>query len=144
MMEENMHHRGTEGTETDTERRDFFPEITEAVIGAAIEVHRTLGPGLLESVYETAICHELALREIPFRRQVEFPMAYKGVNLDQTFRIDLIVADSVIVELKSVDAIDKLHEAQILTYLRLSGIKIGLLLNFNVRYLKNGIRRLAL
>ena len=119
-------------------------EVTEAVIGAAMEVHRALGPGLLESAYEECLCHELALRRIEFQRQVELPLIYKGVHLDCGYRMDVVVAGEVIVELKMVDELLPIHEAQLLTYLRLSGLHIGLLINFNVPYLKNGIRRLVL
>lgn len=110
-------------------------------IGAAIEVHRTLGPGLLESAYEECMAHELALRNIPFSRQVAVPVDYKGVRLDCGFRLDLVIADTVIVELKAVERLLPLHDAQLLTYLRLTGKTIGLLLNFHVDDLRSGIRR---
>lgn len=119
-------------------------KITEAIIGAAIEVHRTIGPGLLESTYEECLCRELALQKIPFQRQVPLPVSYKGVNLDCGYRIDLIVADQVVVELKVVENLERIHEAQLLTYLRLSHCKIGLLINFNVPLLKDGIIRRVL
>ena len=119
-------------------------EITEAVIGAAIEVHCALGPGLLESAYQLSMCRELTLRGIPFQSQVEIPIEYKGVRLDCGYRIDLIVSDKVVVELKSVQEILPAHEAQLLTYLRVSGMRVGLLLNFNTAVLKNGIRRRVL
>jgi GxxExxY protein len=115
--------------------------ITSDIIGAAIEVHRALGPGLLESAYQAAMCRELSLRKIQFIQQVDMPLTYKGVNLDCGYRIDLIVADVVAVELKAVQEILPVHEAQLLTYLRLTGFRVGLLINFNVAALKNGIRR---
>jgi GxxExxY protein len=119
-------------------------QITEKIIGAAIEVHRELGPGLLESAYEECFCHELHLRDLTFRRQVELPVAYKGLKLDCGYRLDVVVEDAVIVELKSIEQISPIHQAQLLTYLRLSGKKVGLLINFNVAVLKNGIVRRVL
>ena len=127
--------------ESEPEARD---RLTAAVLGAAIEVHRTLGPGLLESVYEECLCHELALGGICFARQVPLPVQYKGVHLDCGYRMDMVVEDQLVVEIKSVERLLALHDAQLLTYLRLSGIKKGLLLNFNTRVLKHGIRRLVL
>lgn len=118
--------------------------LTHTIIGAAIEVHREMGPGLLESAYETFLAHELYLRGIPFERQVHVPVEYKGVRLDSGFRIDLFVDRKVIVELKSVDTLMKIHEAQLLTYMKLTHCRTGLLLNFNVRVLKSGIKRLVL
>jgi len=115
--------------------------MTEQIIGAGIEVHRTLGPGLLESAYEECLCRELSLREIPFDRQRPLPVEYKGVKLDCGYRLDLLVAGSVVVEIKAVTAIESIHEAQLLTYLKLGGWKLGLLINFNVPVLKDGIRR---
>jgi GxxExxY protein len=119
-------------------------QITEAIIGAAIEVHRELGPGLLESAYEECFCHELHLRGLNFRRQVELPVAYKGLKLDCGYRLDVVVENAVIVELKSVEQISPIHHAQLLTYLRLAGKKVGLLINFNVAVLKDGIVRRVL
>ncbi|MEJ5200514.1 MAG: GxxExxY protein [Anaerolineae bacterium] len=119
-------------------------EITQAIIGAAIEVHRALGPGLLESAYEECTCRELSLREIPYERQVELPVEYKGLRLDCGYRVDLVVAKLVVVELKAVDKLLPIHEAQLLTYMRLGGWKVGLLINFNEAYLKHGIRRRVL
>jgi len=116
-------------------------QLTEAIIGAAIEVHRGVGPGLLESAYEECVCRELSLRNIPFERQVPLPVSYKGVQLDCGYRLDLVVAEHVVVELKSVDALAPVHEAQLLTYLKLSHCKVGLLINFNVPLLKDGIIR---
>jgi len=116
-------------------------EITGAIIGAAIEVHRQLGPGLLESAYLECLCRELILRRIPFEREKPLPLEYKGVHLQCGFRLDLLVAGSVVVEIKSVEALAPVHDAQLLTYLRLGGWRIGLLINFNVAVLKNGIHR---
>jgi GxxExxY protein len=118
-------------------------QLTGSVIGAAIEVHRLLGPGLLESIYEECLCHELTLQKIPFLRQKELFVEYKGIKLSCGYRIDLLIKDQVILELKSCDAIQPIHEAQLLTYLKLSGVKYGLLINFNTIYLKDGIKRLA-
>lgn len=116
---------------------------TESIIGAAIEVHRHLGPGLLESAYEECPCEELVLRKIPFKRQIVLPVTYKGKTLDIGYRVDLLVNDEVVVELKTVESILPIHEAQTLTYLRLGGWQVGLILNFHVTVLKNGIKRLV-
>ncbi|MBI2191312.1 MAG: GxxExxY protein [Planctomycetes bacterium] len=116
-------------------------KITETIIGAAIEVHKALGPGLLESAYEECLCRELSLREISFDRQKPLPIEYKGTKLDCGYRLDLLVAGAVVVEIKSVSAIEPIHEAQLLTYLKLGGWKLGLLINFNVPVPKDGIRR---
>ena len=118
-------------------------EISGKIIGAAIEVHKMLGPGLLESAYEECLCCEMQLRGIKFERQVPLPLNYKGVNLDCGYRLDLLVEDKVIVELKTVEAIAPIHEAQILTYLKLRDIRLGLIINFNVPLLVEGIRRLV-
>jgi len=118
--------------------------ITGDVIGAAIEVHRSLGPGLLESAYQECLARELVLRQIPFERQRPLPLEYKGIRLECGYRIDLLVAGAVVVEIKSVEAIAPVHEAQLITYLRLGGWKVGLLINFNVVVLKNGICRRVL
>lgn len=114
---------------------------TEQIIGAAIEVHKVLGPGLLESAYEECLCRELGLRGIQFERQRPLPVEYKGVKLDCGYRLDFLVENAVVVEIKSVSGIEPIHEAQLLTYLRLGGWKLGLLINFNVPVLKDGIRR---
>jgi GxxExxY protein len=121
-----------------------FEQISNQIIGCAIEVHRALGPGLLESAYEQCLAHELARNDIEFQRQAPMPVTYKGLKLDCGYRLDLIVADSVIVELKSVEKLLPVHEAQILTYLKLSGMHLGLLINFNESLLKNGIKRFIL
>lgn len=118
--------------------------ITESVIGAAMEVHRRLGPGLLESAYHECLCRELALRNIPFERERPLPVEYKSIRLECGYRLDLLVAGKVVVEVKSVESIAPVHEAQILTYLRLGGWTVGLLINFNVPILKQGIRRKVL
>ena len=115
--------------------------LTYQTIGAAIEVHRLLGPGLLESTYRECLCRELALRGISFRREYGIPLQYKGINLDCGYRIDLLVADLVVVEIKAVEQLAPVHDAQLLTYLRVGGWKVGLLINFNVVVLKDGIRR---
>ncbi len=136
-----IHHRDTENTETATEEE--YRELSGKIIGAAIEVHRMLGPGLLESAYQVALCRELTLRGIPFERQVELPMEYKGVRLECAYRLDLVVNNLIIVELKSVEKIEPVHEAQLLTYLRLKNLWLGLLINFNVPLLREGIRRIV-
>ena len=119
-------------------------ETTREVIGAAIEVHRALGPGLLESAYDACLTRELTLRGLSFRRQLVIPVRYKGLNLDCAYRVDFVVSEFLAVEIKAVSAIEPVHEAQLLTYLRLGQWKLGLLINFNVAYLRNGIRRLIL
>jgi GxxExxY protein len=116
-------------------------QISQEIIGAAITVHRALGPGLLESAYQECLCQELNVRGIPFQRELPLSVKYKGVRVACGYRLDLLVAKSVVVEVKSVDAIAPVHEAQLLTYLRLGGWKVGLLMNFNVAVLKQGIRR---
>jgi GxxExxY protein len=115
--------------------------ITETIIGAAIDVHRELGPGLLESAYESCLAHELGLRGLDFVRQAAVPVTYKGQSLDCGYRIDLLVGNHVVVELKSIDKTAAIHEAQLLTYLRLANKPVGLLINFNVQQLTNGITR---
>ena len=118
--------------------------LTERVIGLAIEVHRQLGPGLLESAYEECLCFELRRAELAFRRQVALPVVYKSVRLDCGYRLDVVVEERLILELKTVERLLPIHEAQVITYLRLSGIPAGLLLNFNTAVLKQGLRRLML
>ena len=140
-----MNHRGTEAQRKNLvvmqEPRD---PLTQQVIGAAIEVHRVLGPGLLESAYEECLCFELSLRGISFHRQVPLPVAYKGVTLECGYRMDLVVPERLVIEIKTVEKILSVHEAQLLTYLRLSGIKTGLLINFHTAVIKDGIRRMVL
>jgi GxxExxY protein len=121
-----------------------FDELSNRVIGCALEVHRVLGPGLLESTYEHCFARELVLANIPFRLQANLPVDYKGVKLDCGYRVDILVDDQLIIEIKSVDQLLPIHEAQLLTYLRLSGKRTGLLINFNVQLLKNGLKRLVL
>lgn len=118
-------------------------QITEQIIGAAMEVHKAIGPGLLESAYEECLCHELELRRIPFQRQVPLPVVFKRAKLDCGYRLDLLVADAVVVELKAVQRIEPIHEAQLLTYLKLGGWSVGLLINFNVPVLRSGIKRVV-
>ena len=119
-------------------------QLTEQIIGAAIEMHKQLGAGLLESSYERCLCRELELRGVPYECEVGLPIEYKGIILDAGYRIDLIVAGEVIVEIKAVEKLLPIHEAQLLTYLRLSGKRVGLLINFNVPILKDGIIRRVL
>jgi GxxExxY protein len=118
--------------------------LTREIIAAAIEVHRALGPGLLESAYQACLSKELQLRSLEFVQQVELPLTYKDVKVDCGYRIDLIVMNRVVIELKSVQELLPVHEAQLLTYLHLTGLRIGLLINFNVAVLKDGIRRRVL
>jgi GxxExxY protein len=122
---------------------DELNRITERIIGAAIEVHRALGPGLLESAYEACLAYELATQGLGVERQKPLPVVYRDVTLDCGYRIDLLVDGAVIVEIKAVDRLAPIHDAQLLSYLRLSGLNVGLLINFNVKLLKNGIRRLV-
>jgi GxxExxY protein len=133
-----MNHRASE---PQSEEKD---PLTRAVIGAAIEVHRHLGPGLLESAYEEALCLELQLAGLRYKRQVSLPLIYKGRQLECDYRIDIVVEDKLVLELKTTEKLLPVHEAQLLTYLKLSGIKKGLLLNFHSALLKNGIKRMVL
>ncbi|MBK9923877.1 MAG: GxxExxY protein [Anaerolineales bacterium] len=119
-------------------------DLTDKIIGAAIEVHKILGPGLLESAYQVCMEHESKLRDIPFERLVDLPLNYKGLDLDTGYVIDLVYDKRVIVELKAVERVIPVHEAQLLTYMKLTGIRVGLLLNFNVPVLKDGIYRRVL
>ena len=118
--------------------------ITGPVVDAAIEVHRALGPGLRESTYEECVCHELFLRGVPFVRQIALPVSYKGVQLERSYRVDVVVSSCLVLELKSVTVLEPVHTAQLLTYMKLGGWRLGLLINFNVPLLKDGIRRLIL
>ena len=117
--------------------------LTDKIIGAAIEVHRQLGPGLLESTYEECLCYELSQAGVRFQRQVHLPVRYKGLSLDCGYKMDLVVEDAIVVELKSIDSLLPIHSAQLLTYLRSSGKQVGLLINFNVEVLRNGIKRMV-
>ena len=121
-----------------------FDELSNKVLGCAIEVHRELGPGLLESTYEQCLAYELNRAKIPFQLQVALPVDYKQIRLDCGYRIDLFVDNSLIVEVKSIDQLLKIHEAQILTYIKLTKVRVGLLINFNVQLLKKGVRRFVL
>lgn len=120
-----------------------YNDLSGAIIGAAIEVHKHIGPGLLESVYEECLAWELTNREIPFERQKDIPLIYKGTPLDSNLRLDFLVDDRIIVELKSVENLIPIYDAQVLTYLRMTGCKLGLLINFNVRFLTDGVKRFA-
>jgi GxxExxY protein len=133
--------RSLEGTEN-TEEELGSNTLTGKIIGAAIDIHRALGPGLLESAYEACLIYELRLKKLKIESQKSIPIFYKDVMLDCGYRADLVVEDQVIVEIKSISSLAAIHEAQLLSYLKLSGCKIGLLINFNVKYLKEGIRRM--
>ena len=121
-----------------------FDELSNKVIGCALEVHRNLGPGLLESTYEQCLAYEMKVAGMAFKLQHPLPVEYKNIKLDCGYRIDMLVDNSIIIELKSVDKILPIHQAQLLTYMKLAGISIGLLINFNVNYLKDGIKRMVL
>jgi GxxExxY protein len=133
------HHEGTKGTKG---TKAFALGVSQAALGAAIEVHRELGPGLLESVYEMALCRELWIRQLRVERQVPVGVVYKGEELDCQIRIDVLVESSVIVEVKAVEQLAPIHRAQLLTYLKLTSHPVGLLLNFNTVLLKHGTRRI--
>ena len=126
--------------EHDSERTNF---LTEKIIGCAIEVHKAIGPGLLESAYEECLCYELAQNGLTFERQVPLPVVYKGVKLDCGYKLDIIVENIVIIELKAVDRIIAIHEAQLLSYLRMLDLRVGLILNFHSSVLKEGIKRIV-
>lgn len=130
-------------TQGDGEDGRFGDELSEKIIAGFIEVHRHLGPGLLESAYEQCVCHELSLRGISFERQQPVPVTYKGVRLDCGYRVDLVVARRLIVEIKAVERLLPIHQAQVLTYLKLTGLDTALLVNFNVPVVKDGLRRLT-
>jgi GxxExxY protein len=136
-VEEQMKHKDTKDTKAEADN------LSHQIIGAAIEVHRALGPGLLESIYEDCLAHELTLRAIPFRRQVALPLTYQGVRLESCSRLDMAVGDLVVLELKAVEHILPVHEVQLLTYLRLTNKWLGLLFNFHVTVLQRGIRRIV-
>jgi GxxExxY protein len=137
-------HRDTE-TQRDTEMTTRFPlrELTHQIIAAAIEVHRELGPGLLESTYEACLCEELRLRGLKWKRQLSVPIRYKNVMIQEAYRIDLVVEDQVVIELKSIESLAPIHEVQVLTYLKHLDLRVGLLINFNVAVLKDGIKRVV-
>jgi GxxExxY protein len=136
-----LNREGREGREEPTAEAE---RLAVAIVDSALKVHKALGPGLLESAYEHCLAHELTLRGIPVSRQVVVPVTYEGVTLDAGYRLDLVVDDLVIVEIKAVDALSRVHEAQLLTYLRLSGVRLGFLMNFNVELFKQGLKRLVL
>jgi GxxExxY protein len=117
--------------------------LSSLIIGAAIEVHKYLGPGLLESAYEECLCYELEIKSLKYARQQSLPIQYKGKQLDCGYRLDIVVEDTIIVELKSCERIEPIHKAQLLTYLKLSGVKLGLLMNFNVPLMRDGIVRIV-
>ncbi len=119
-------------------------KLTESIISAAIEVHKSLGPGLLESAYEQCLCHELYLRGIKFQRQRPLPLEYKGIKLDCSYRLDILVEGQIVIELKTIEKILPVHQAQLLTYLKLLPAKVGLILNFREARLKDGICRMVL
>ncbi len=123
--------------------KDYLNQLSNEVIGAAIEVHRNLGPGLLETTYELSLLHELGLRGFESKRQLVLPIKYKDLIVPEAYRIDLLVADCLVIELKTVEALLPIHSAQLLTYLKMSGKCIGLLINFNSAILKDGVRRLV-
>ncbi|MFZ4083646.1 MAG: GxxExxY protein [Pirellula sp.] len=122
----------------------IYEELSGQIRGAAIEVHRELGPGLLESAYEECLCFELRSRGIAYDRQLELPVKYKGLQLDCGYRIDVLVEKKIVLELKSVESLLAIHEAQLMTYLKLSGCKLGMLMNFNVVLMKDGMKRIVL
>ncbi len=137
----NAYHRGTV---TQSNTLELENKISQKIIKCAIEVHKQLGPGLLESIYEECLCKEFELNGIKYTRQKELPIIYKNIKLSERYRIDLIVEELVIVEIKCVEAILPVHQAQVLTYLRLTGLRLGLILNFNTEVLKKGIKRVVL
>ncbi|HUY92138.1 MAG TPA: GxxExxY protein [Pirellulales bacterium] len=122
----------------------LYEELTGEIVGAAIEVHRALGPGLLESAYEECLCREFELRRVRFQRQIALPVSYRGLQLDCGYRMDLVVEEKVVLEIKAVESLAPIHEAQLMTYLKLSGLRAGLLMNFNVVLMKDGIKRIVL
>lgn len=122
----------------------YDKELTSQIIRAAIEVHRSLGPGLLESAYQVCLAHEFSLQDIRFEQEVPLPLEYKGMRLDCGYRLDFLIDGKVVVELKAVNEIQPVHEAQLLTYLKLTGCQVGLLINFNVPVLRRGIKRMVL
>ena len=144
-MESNVERLTSDQQEGTSDRHHLMEgDLTEEIIGAAVAIHRELGPGLLESAYQACMGRELSLRTIPFRSQVDLPVHYKGLLLNCGYRIDLVVNERVVVELKSVERFCSVHEAQLLTYLRLSKLRVGLLINFNVPVLRKGVVRRVL
>lgn len=143
VMKENNETFTTENTEN-TEGNSRLNTLSERIIGCAIEVHRHLGPGLLESAYEACFVHELELAKIPVTKQQIIPLIYKGMQLDYGYRLDVVVDDTIICELKAIDRIEPIHQAQLLSYLKLTNKRLGLIINFNVKVLRNGIKRVIL
>ena len=140
-----LKHEDHKGHEVHEDRPHGDVEVTaRAIVDSGLTVHRALGPGLLESVYEHCLAHELTLRGLTVHRQLSLPVSYRDIQLDAGYRVDLLVEDAVIVEIKAVEAFSRLHEAQLLTYLKLSGYRMGFLMNFNVRLFKEGLRRFVL
>jgi len=137
-----MNHEDTKTPRAELAER--VEELARVTVNAAFQVHQTLGPGLLESVYEVCLCHELHKKGVPFERQVSLPVLYDGLKLDAGLRLDVIVESLLILELKAVEQVAPVHKAQLLTYLKLTGIRLGLLINFNVPLIKNGIQRVIL
>ena len=135
-----MNHEGHEGHEGSAE----VESLARTIVDAGLKVHKALGPGLLESAYEHCLAHELHTRGVRLRRQVALPIVYQGVSLDAGYRLDLVVDEVIIIEIKAVEALTRLHDAQVLTYLKLSGCRIGFLMNFNVELFKQGLKRLVL
>jgi GxxExxY protein len=134
-------HKGHEGHE---ERPAGIEDFARTIIDSGLKVHRALGPGLLESAYEHCLAHELSLRGVALRRQVPLSIVYESTKLDAGYRLDMVVENSIVIEIKAVEALSRLHDAQVLTYLKLSGHRLGFLMNFNVELFKNGVHRLAL
>ena len=142
-MEKPQRHQGTK----DFGLRPLPPELgplSQTIVDAAFRVHKTLGPGLLESVYERCLCYELQSRCVPFRSQLSLPVLYAGISIEAGLRVDLIVDEQIIVELKAAEVMHPIYTAQLLTYLKLTGLRLGLLINFNVPLIRDGIRRIAL
>ena len=133
-----LHHEGTKDTKVSADRLSYD------IVGAAIEVHRRLGPGLLESAYEACLCRELSFRGIEFERQVRLPLAYRGLVVDCGYRLDLVVGGVLVLEVKSVAKVLPIHKAQVLTYLKLLNLSLGLIINFNVEMLRLGIYRIVI
>ena len=137
----NSNHKVTKSQRNNLEKED---RISKEIIRCAIEVHKQLGPGLLESIYEECLCKEFEFNEIKYTKQKEIPIVYKNVKLPEKYRIDLIIEDMVIIEIKCVESILPVHQSQLLTYLKLTGLRLGLILNFNTNLMKNGIKRVVL
>lgn len=137
-----MNHKGTKAQRE--EISDELNELSRQVVDAVFQVHQNLGPGLLESVYEACLCHELGKRDIAFQRQVTLPVVYDGIEIEAGLRLDLWIDKKLIVELKAVEALNEIHQAQLMTYMKLTGTRLGLLVNFNVPAIRQGIKRIIL